>query len=60
MYVGRPLAVGLFDRLSPIAVALLRVAGAALVLIAWRRPGRARGAGRRLVRAARSGWPPRG
>ncbi len=45
MYVGAALAVGLFDRLSPTAVALLRLAGAALLLIAWRRPGRAALAG---------------
>ena len=34
MYVGAALAVGLFDRLSPTAVALLRLAGAAILLIA--------------------------
>lgn len=41
MYVGAALAVGLFDRLSPAAVAVLRLSVAALVLLAWRRPGRA-------------------
>ncbi len=46
MYVGAALAVGLFDRLAPSAVAELRLLGAALVLLAWRRPGRAAWAGR--------------
>jgi inner membrane transporter RhtA len=39
MYVGAALAVGLFDRLSPSAVAVLRLLAAAAVLLAWRRPG---------------------
>ncbi|WP_433295432.1 EamA family transporter [Pseudonocardia sp. CA-142604] len=39
MYVGAALAVGLFTRLSPSAVAMLRMIGAAAVLLAWRRPG---------------------
>ncbi|MHA6795100.1 EamA family transporter [Pseudonocardia bannensis] len=51
MYVGAALAVGLFDRLSPAAVAVLRLFGAALVLIGWRRPGRGAWRGRRLARA---------
>jgi inner membrane transporter RhtA len=55
MYVGAALAVGLFDRLSPTAVALLRMAGAALVLIAWRRPAGGAWRGRRLGRAASFG-----
>ena len=38
MYVGAALAVGLFDRLAPSAVAVLRLIGAAAVLLAWRRP----------------------
>lgn len=41
MYVGAALAVGLFDQLSASAVAVLRLLGAAAVLLAWRRPGRA-------------------
>lgn len=41
MYLGAAVAVGLFDVLSPSAVAWLRIAGAALVLVAWVRPGRA-------------------
>jgi inner membrane transporter RhtA len=55
MYVGAALAVGLFDRLSPTAVALLRLIGAAAVLLAWRRPGRAAWRGSRLARAAAFG-----
>jgi inner membrane transporter RhtA len=55
MYVGAALAVGLFDRLPPAAVAVLRVLGAAAVLLAWRRPGRAAWRGRRLLRAAAFG-----
>jgi inner membrane transporter RhtA len=41
MYVGAALAVGLFDRLSPSGVAVLRLLAAAVVLLTWRRPGRA-------------------
>lgn len=52
MYVGAALAVGLFDRLSPSVVALLRLVGATIVLILWRRPGRAAWRGPRLARAA--------
>jgi inner membrane transporter RhtA len=55
MYVGAAIAVGLFDRMSPSAVAVLRLAGAALLLLAWRRPGRAAWTGRRLGRAAAFG-----
>lgn len=55
MYVGAALAVGLFDRLPPTAVALLRLIGAAAVLLAWRRPGRAAWRGSRLARAAAFG-----
>lgn len=55
MYVGAALAVGLFDVLSPTAVALLRLLGAAAVLLAWRRPGRAAWRGARLARAAAFG-----
>ncbi|RZT85372.1 inner membrane transporter RhtA [Pseudonocardia sediminis] len=55
MYVGAALAVGLFDRLAPSAVAELRLIGAALVLLAWRRPGRAAWAPRRLLRSAAFG-----
>jgi inner membrane transporter RhtA len=55
MYVGAALAVGLFDRLSPSAVAVLRLLGAAAVLVAWRRPGRGAWRGVRLVRAVAFG-----
>jgi inner membrane transporter RhtA len=55
MYVGAALAVGLFDRLSPTAVAVLRLLGAAAVLVVWRRPGRAAWRGVRLVRAVAFG-----
>ena len=51
MYVGAALAVGLFDRLAPSAVAVLRLIGAAAVLLAWRRPARAAWRGARLLRA---------
>jgi inner membrane transporter RhtA len=55
MYVGAALAVGLFDRLPPASVAVLRVLGAAAVLLAWRRPSRAAWRGRRLLRASAFG-----
>jgi inner membrane transporter RhtA len=51
MYVGAALAVGLFDRLAPFAVAVLRLIGAAAVLLAWRRPPVAAWRGVRLLRA---------
>lgn len=41
MYLGAAAAVWLFDVLSPSAVVWLRQLGAAAVLLAWRRPGRA-------------------
>ena len=41
MYFGAAVAVWLFDAVSPAGVAWLRSLGAALVLLAWRRPGRA-------------------
>ena len=55
MYVGAALAVGLFDRLAPSAVAVLRLLGAAAVLVAWRRPPAAAWRGRRLARAVAFG-----
>ncbi|MGD9531078.1 EamA family transporter [Pseudonocardia sp.] len=55
MYVGAALAVGLFDTLSPSAVAVLRLLGAAAVLLAWRRPGRSAWRGSALVGAAAFG-----
>lgn len=51
MYGGAALAVLLFDRLSPTAVAWLRMLVAALVLLLWRRPDRAAWRGRRLALA---------
>jgi inner membrane transporter RhtA len=51
MYVGAALAVGLFDRLSPSAVAVLRIFGAGVVLLAWRRPGGPAWRGVRMARA---------
>jgi inner membrane transporter RhtA len=41
MYFGAAVAVWLFGELSPAAVVWLRQLGAAVVLLAWRRPGRA-------------------
>jgi inner membrane transporter RhtA len=55
LYLGAALAVGLFDRLPPSTVAVLRVIGAAAVLVAWRRPPAAAWRGRRLARAAAFG-----
>ncbi|WP_345604418.1 EamA family transporter [Pseudonocardia adelaidensis] len=55
MYVGAALAVALFDRLPPSAVAVLRLLGAALVLLAWRRPARSAWRGARFWRASAFG-----
>ncbi|MEJ3655174.1 EamA family transporter [Actinomycetes bacterium KLBMP 9759] len=55
LYIGAALAVGLFDSLSPTAIAVLRMVGAALVLIAWRRPPLAAWNWRRLARATAFG-----
>lgn len=55
MYLGASLAVGLFAVVGPAAVAWLRLLGAAAVLLAWRRPGRATWRGRRLVLAGTFG-----
>ncbi|MEU6645430.1 EamA family transporter [Saccharomonospora sp. NPDC046836] len=52
MYVGAAVAVWLFDVASPSGVAWLRCLGAALILLAWRRPGRAAWRGRPLLLAA--------
>lgn len=57
MYIGTALAVDLFDRLSPSTVAMLRLSGAAVVLLGWRRPGRATwGSGSRMRRAVAFGF----
>src|SRR6185437_15314548 len=55
MYAGAALAVGLFSLLAPAAVAVLRMLGAAAVLLAWRRPGAAAWRGGRMLRAAAFG-----
>jgi inner membrane transporter RhtA len=55
MYAGAALAVGLFGLLAPAAVAVLRMLGAAAVLLAWRRPAAAAWRGQRLARAAAFG-----
>ncbi len=52
MYLGAAIAVLLFDQLAPSAVAWLRLVGAALLLLVWRRPGRAAWRGRRLLLAS--------
>ncbi|HEX6354664.1 EamA family transporter [Actinophytocola sp.] len=46
MYLGAAVAVWLFAELPPSAVVWLRQLGAAAVLLAWRRPGRAAWRGR--------------
>jgi inner membrane transporter RhtA len=38
LYLGAAIAVSLFDRMPPGAVALTRVLAAAVILLAWRRP----------------------
>lgn len=55
MYAGAAVAVDLFDQVSPTGVAWLRVTGAALVLLVWRRPGAAAWRGRRVVVAGAFG-----
>jgi inner membrane transporter RhtA len=55
MYVGAALAVALFALLPPTAVAVLRILGAALVLLVWRRPPRSAWWGRGFWRAAAFG-----
>ncbi|MEV7095512.1 EamA family transporter [Amycolatopsis sp. NPDC051045] len=51
MYAGAAVAVELFGHATPAGVAWLRCLGAAVVLLAWRRPGRAAWRGRRLLLA---------
>jgi inner membrane transporter RhtA len=55
MYLGASVAVWLFAEVSPAAVTWLRQLGAALVLLAWRRPGRAAWRGRVFWLAATFG-----
>ncbi|GAA4553459.1 EamA family transporter [Pseudonocardia xishanensis] len=51
MYVGAALAVGLFDRLSPAAVAVLRILGAGVLLLLAVRPPKIAWSHRRLRRS---------
>ncbi|AZG48734.1 EamA family transporter [Gordonia insulae] len=55
MYIGAAVAVELFETLSPAAVAWLRIAGAAVVLVVWVRPGRPAWRPSRLVLAGAFG-----
>jgi inner membrane transporter RhtA len=55
MYFGAAAAVWLFAEVSPAAVTWLRQLGAAAVLLAWRRPGRAAWHGRAFWLAATFG-----
>ncbi len=48
MYAGAAIAVDLFGHATPAGVAWLRCLGAAVVLLAWRRPGREAWRGRGL------------
>jgi inner membrane transporter RhtA len=54
-YLGAAIAVRLFAEVNPASVAWLRVLGAAVVLLAWRRPGRAAWLGRTFWLAATFG-----
>lgn len=55
MYLGAALAVVLFDQLQPSVVAWLRLVGAVVVLLAWRRPAPPAWRGRRLLLASAFG-----
>ena len=55
MYAGAAIAVGLFGHATPAGVAWLRCLGAAVVLLAWRRPPRSAWRGRPLLLAAAFG-----
>lgn len=55
MYVGAAVAVWLFDTATPAGVAWLRCLGAALILLAWRRPRSAAWRGRPLLLAGSFG-----
>ena len=54
-YLGAAVAANLFDELAPSGVALLRVLGAALIIVALRRSWRRRWQARELARAAAFG-----
>ena len=53
-YLGPALAVLLFAHVAALGVMWLRIAAAAVVFAAWRRPWRL---ARRLAGASRRGWP---
>jgi inner membrane transporter RhtA len=55
LYLGAAIAVSLFDRLPPGAVALNRVAAAGVIFIVWRRPWNRRWRRSQLVAAASFG-----
>lgn len=55
LYLGAAIAVSLFDRLPPGAVALNRVAAAGVIFIVWRRPWNRRWSRSQLVAAASFG-----
>jgi len=55
MYAGAAIAVGLFGHVTPSGVAWLRCLGAAVVLLAWRRPKKAAWRGRALLLSATFG-----
>ncbi|WP_328614878.1 EamA family transporter [Amycolatopsis sp. NBC_00355] len=55
MYAGAAIAVDLFGHATPAGVAWLRCLGAAVVLLAWRRPPRVAWRGRRLLLACAFG-----
>lgn len=55
MYLGAAVAVWLFAEINPSSVAWLRQLGAAMVLLAWRRPGRDAWRGRTFWLAAAFG-----
>ena len=55
MYLGAAVAVWLFAEINPASVAWLRQLGAAIVLLAWRRPARAAWRGRTFWLAAAFG-----
>lgn len=55
MYAGAAVAVELFGRLAPSGVAWLRLVGAAILLLAWRRPPAQAWRGRRLLVAVALG-----
>jgi inner membrane transporter RhtA len=54
-YLGAALAVAMFRELPPAAVAWLRLLGAAVVLVVWRRPPLAAWRGRRMLLAGSFG-----